>query len=135
MAHTKGWAILLILLTTALTSVAQILYKIAAPRLPEIITNWPLLGGIACYAFGALLMIVSFSGGEVSVLYPLFATSYIWVTLAAWLLFAETLSPLRIAGLILVVIGVSVIGIGSKNNKDKSGKSNNASAVDVEVPP
>ena len=135
MARTKGWAIALIILTTAFTSVAQILYKQAAPRLPEIITNWPLLGGIACYAFGALLMIVSFSGGEVSVLYPLFATSYIWVTLAAWLLFAETLTPLRIAGLVLVVIGVSVIGIGSKNNKDKSGKSNNASAVDVEVPP
>ena len=57
MARTKGWAIALIILTTAFTSVAQILYKQAAPRLPEIITNWPLLGGIACYAFGALLMI------------------------------------------------------------------------------
>ena len=114
MAHTKWWAIALIILTTAFTSIAQILYKQAAPRLPEIITNWPLLGGISCYAIGALLMIASFSGGEVSVLYPLFATSYIWVTLAAWLLFAETLTPVRIIGLVLIVIGVSVIGIGSK---------------------
>jgi drug/metabolite transporter (DMT)-like permease len=125
MARTHWWAIALIIVTTAFTSVAQLLYKQAAPRLPEIITNWPLLGGIACYAIGAILMIVSFGGGEVSILYPLVATSYIWVTLAAWLLFSEILTPLRIVGLVLVVIGVSVIGIGSKGSE----------AAKLEVPP
>lgn len=117
MAHTKGWAIALIILTTILTSAAQLFYKEGAGRLPEIITNWPLGAGILCYGIGALLFLVSISGGEMTVIYPLLATSYIWVTIAAFFIFNESPTPLRIAGLALIVIGVSAIGLGGRDKK------------------
>ena len=116
MTGTKLWAIGLMILTTTLTSSAQILYKYGSGRLPEIITNWPLLGGLAIYALGAALLIISFKGGEVSVLYPLLATSYLWVTLASWLVLGETIGALNIIGVTIIIIGITFVGYGSKGS-------------------
>src|SRR3989344_9602745 len=81
---TKLWAILLVLFTSLLTSSAQIFYKLGSATLTfdvlGILTNYYLIGGLLLYAVGGTLMIVSFRGGEVSVLYPIIATSYIWVS-------------------------------------------------------
>jgi drug/metabolite transporter (DMT)-like permease len=138
MAKTHWWAIALIILTTALTSTAQVLLKIGMQRWPELLTNWPLFAGLACYALGALFMIISFSGGEVSILYPLFATSYIWVTIAASIMFGEKpgmliplgplVIPLHYIGLALVFIGVSAVGFASRQSHDNDRDTQEASA-------
>jgi len=79
---TKLWAIGLMIFTTLLTSSAQIFYKLGAATLElnllALITNYNLIIGLCIYAVGAVLMIIAFKGGELSVLYPIIATSYIW---------------------------------------------------------
>ena len=81
---TKLWAALLVLFTTFLTSSAQLLWKKGSSTLTfnviSILTNYYLIGGILLYIVGGTLIIISFRGGEVSVLYPIIATSYIWVS-------------------------------------------------------
>lgn len=115
---TKLWAIGLMILTTLLTSTAQLFYKKGADKLEFnlflIITNYPLLIGLFLYGIGAVLMITAFKGGELSVLYPIVATSYIWVALFSYFLFHESLNFLRWLGIAAIFFGVIFIGAGSK---------------------
>lgn len=115
---TKLWAIILMVFVTLLTSIAQILYKLGVDKLEfdiiSIITNYPIIMGIALYVIGAVLMIISFKGGEVSVLYPIIATSYIWVSLLSSFFFNEIINIIRWAGIFVIFIGITFVGLGSK---------------------
>ena len=115
---TKLWAILLILVTTLLTSSAQILYKLGVPSLKfdlaSILTSYYLIGGLVLYGIGALLMIISFRGGEVSVLYPIIATSYIWVSVLSIYFLGEKMNIFRWIGVFIIIAGIVSIGYGSK---------------------
>ena len=117
---TKLWAVLLILFTTLLTSSAQILYKLGTPSLTfdinGIITNYYLIGGLLLYGIGAVLMIVSFRGGEVSVLYPIIATSYIWVSILSSYFLRETMNIFRWTGVFIIIAGIVSISYGSKDS-------------------
>ncbi|MBI4145273.1 EamA family transporter [Candidatus Woesearchaeota archaeon] len=113
---TKAWAFGLVLLTTLLTTTAQFFLKTATARFPDIFTNWPLLIGIAIYAIGSGIMILAFKGGEVSVLYPVIATSYVWVALIAHFYLGESVHLLRWIGIFTIVLGITFVGFGGKRH-------------------
>ena len=117
---TKLWSILLVLFTTLLTSSAQILWKkgsaILAFDIISIVTNYYLIGGIVLYIIGGTLLIISFRGGEVSVLYPIIAMSYIWVSLLSVRFLGETMNVFKWLGVISITIGIASIGYGSKDH-------------------
>lgn len=116
---TKLWSILLVLFTTLLTSSAQILWKIGSATLSfnivNILTNYYLIGGVLLYVLGGILLIVSFRGGEVSVLYPIIALSYIWVSFLSKFFLNETMSFFKWLGVLTIIAGIILIGIGSKD--------------------
>jgi undecaprenyl phosphate-alpha-L-ara4N flippase subunit ArnE len=70
--------------------------------------------GMVLYAIGGILLILSFRGGEVSVLYPIFATSYIWVSFLSIYFLGEIMNPYKWAGIAAIVIGIVLISLGSK---------------------
>lgn len=114
---TKPWAIALIIFLTLITTIAQILYKMAAQRLaPDpiaLLTNWPLIIGGILYVISAALMIVAFKGGEISVLYPLIALSYVWVSIFSPKFFPQdSMNTIKWVGVLFIIGGVSFIGIG-----------------------
>ena len=115
---TKLWAIGIILFSTLLTSTAQLFYKFAADKLSfdilSLITNYELIAGMMLYAVGGVLLILSFRGGEVSVLYPLFATSYIWVSFLSIYFLGEIMNLYKWIGIVTIVGGIMLIGFGSK---------------------
>jgi undecaprenyl phosphate-alpha-L-ara4N flippase subunit ArnE len=115
---TKLWAIGLMVLCTAFTSFAQVFYKLGAAKLEfnliSIITNLPLITGMVLYLFGAGIMITAFKGGDVSVLYPIVATSYIWVSLLSMYFFNENLNLFRWVGISVILTGIIFISIGSR---------------------
>ncbi len=57
--------------------------------------------------FGCLLVLMNKS--DISFLWPLTALSFVFATLAAMWFLGETVSPVRWAGVILIVIGASFI--------------------------
>lgn len=118
---TKAWAIGLMVLCTVFTSIAQVFYKLGADRLEfdfiSLITNLPLITGMALYIFGAIIMITAFKGGDVSVLYPIVATSYIWVSLMSVYFLNEELNLFRLIGIFVIIAGVVFISIGSKKKE------------------
>ena len=117
---TKLWAALLVLFTTLLTSSAQLLYKKAVATLTfdivSIATNKFLIGGMILYAIGGVLMIISFRGGELSVLYPIIATSYIWVSFLSIYFLNESMNIFKWLGIIAIIAGIVSIGFGSKDS-------------------
>ena len=116
---TKLWAALLVLFTTLLTSSAQIFYKLGSKTITldplSIITNYYLFGGLLLYAVGGILMIISFRGGEVSVLYPIIATSYIWVSFLSIYFLGEVMNAYKWLGVLGIIAGIALIGFGSKD--------------------
>lgn len=123
---TKLWAVGLILLCTLITTTAQIFLKFGADRLPAwalnlqfmlgILLDWPLIIGISLYGTGAVIMLIAFKGGDVTVLYPIFASSYIWVSILSSYFFSDTLNLIKIAGILIIILGISFIAWGSKKN-------------------
>ena len=115
---TKLWAVLLVFFTTLLTSSAQILYKLGSTtlnfNLVGLLTNYYLIGGMLLYAVGGILMIVSFRGGEVSVLYPIVATSFIWVSFLSIFFLHERMNFFKWIGVVSIILGIILIGYGSK---------------------
>ncbi|MBS3114363.1 hypothetical protein J4448_04640 [Candidatus Woesearchaeota archaeon] len=117
---TKLWAALLVLFTTLLTSSAQILWKKGSATLTfnilGVLANNYIMGGILLYVVGGILIIISFRGGEVSVLYPIIATSYIWVSLLSVRFLGEVMNVFKWLGIITIILGIVLIGFGSKDS-------------------
>lgn len=113
---TKIWAMLLVLFTTLLTSSAQLLWKKGSASLTvaTIASNYYLIGGLLLYVVGGTLLIISLRGGEVSVLYPIIATSYVWVTLLSMRFLDETMNNFKWFGITSIILGIVLIGFGSK---------------------
>jgi len=70
---------------------------------------WTWSALIAAMATG-LLYVILLRHLELSVLQPLFALVFAVVPLAAMFILGEQLPPLRIAGLVLIVLGVVLVG-------------------------
>ena len=116
---TKLWAALLVLFTTLLTSSAQILWKKGSATLTfsilGVLANNYIMGGLLIYIVGGILIIISFRGGEVSVLYPIIATSYIWVSFLSIKFLGEIMNNFKWIGIASIIAGIILIGYGSKD--------------------
>jgi drug/metabolite transporter (DMT)-like permease len=69
--------------------------------------------GLGCRCCGRcwrIIYVISLRQLELSVVEPLFALVFVLVPLAAVLILGEHLPPLRIAGLVLIFIGVILVG-------------------------
>ncbi|MBI2129147.1 EamA family transporter [Candidatus Woesearchaeota archaeon] len=118
---TKAWAIILMFIVTILTSVAQILYKLGVDKIDSfsfysVITNYILVGGLLVYGIAAILMIIAFKGGDVSVLYPIIATSYVFVSLLSAYFFNEAMNLFRWLGVLSILSGICFINFKSGGN-------------------
>ncbi len=98
---------------------AQILYKIGSARLSldlyALLTNVPIIAGLFLYFIGALLLVWALKKGELSILYPFLALSYVWVPLFSTLFLPvpERMNALKCSGVAVIIAGVSLIGLGS----------------------
>ena len=115
----KRRSLLMILAFTVLSAGAQVLLKFGTvelklhPTLPGLLTNFPLIGGMALYGIGAALMVVALRHGELSILYPLISLSYVWVAILSVVVFGETMNPYKILGICTIMAGVGVLGLGA----------------------
>jgi len=104
---------------TVLGAAAQILLKIGANHMAHVdplsvVTNWALIGGLSLYGVSTLLLVLALRDGELSLLYPVIALTYVWVTVLSFVIFHDRANPLKLAGVAIIVIGVAVLGGGRK---------------------
>jgi len=114
-------AIFIVLACTLLVAIGQYLIKLGANRLSHaglmatmigIFTIPQLFAGYCLYGVFTVMFIFALRHGELSILYPLIALGYVWVTITAVVAFHETMNPLKIAGLLIIICGVGVLGFG-----------------------
>jgi multidrug transporter EmrE-like cation transporter len=68
-----------------------------------------ILGGLACYAVSVVVWIIAISRVPVSMAYPMLSIGYVVNAVAAWQLLGESLSPLRLAGIGVIIVGVFMV--------------------------
>jgi uncharacterized membrane protein len=111
---------------TVFAGLAQIMMKYGAEHpLPPIVLlepaslwvftlalwgNFPLIAGYALSACNALLLILALRDGELSVLYPIYSVSYVWVILLSMYFFNDHLNIWKSAGVLLIMGGVTLLG-------------------------
>ena len=114
---TQLWAIGLVISATLVGAFGPILLKKASAKklssVRELSKNYALFGGVGLYAIGTIMFIPALKGGELSVLYPFVALTYIWVSLLSVKFLGEKMNKYKWIGISLIIIGVAFIGFGS----------------------
>ena len=68
-----------------------------------------IVAGIGCYVISVVVWIMALSRVEVSIAYPMLSIGYVVNALAAWYLFGEAVTPMRIVGIGVIIIGVYIV--------------------------
>ncbi len=107
----KIFVYLLVLFCALLGAIGQIFFKLSSGSfsLSTIFTNWKFLLGVALYGIATLIFVFSLKYGNLSVLYPLIATSYIWVGLFSIIFLNESFPLFKWIGILLIIAGVIII--------------------------
>jgi multidrug transporter EmrE-like cation transporter len=116
----RAQSMALVFCCTVLGAAAQMLMKVglshlSQPGLMGYLTSLPLLGGYCLYGMNTVLMVFALRDGELSILYPIIALTYVWVTVLSVVFFHEALNVFKLLGVAVVVLGVAVMGRGGKS--------------------
>ena len=118
-ARARRNAFLLVFACTILGSAAQLLIKKGmdqfSPQVWALVTNIPLIAGYTLYGINTLMMVLALKNGEMSMLYPIIALTYVWTTLASYLLLGEPSNIYKNLGIVTIVLGVAVMGRRGKS--------------------
>ena len=104
------------LVAALLGAAGQYLYKTGADAATggaaSFLLNWRIIAGVGCYVAVMVLFVAAFKqGGEMSVLYPLYASTFIWGALIARFAFGTPITTANIAGMALLVAGMFLMGL------------------------
>jgi multidrug transporter EmrE-like cation transporter len=75
----------------------------------KIATQPYIVTGIGCYVISVIVWVLALSRAEVSVAYPMLSIGYVVNAIAAWYLFGEAVTPLRLFGIGIIVLGVFIV--------------------------
>jgi multidrug transporter EmrE-like cation transporter len=108
-------SILLFLIASVLGAVGQFLYKggadAAGGGILSYLLNLRIIFGVICYGAVMVLFVAAFKrGGSLTVLYPVYASTFIWAALISAVAFGTPLKPLNFAGMGLLVAGMYCMG-------------------------
>lgn len=108
-------SIVMFLVAALLGAIGQFLYKTGADRATDgvwsYLANARLLGGVGCYVGVMVLFVAAFQrGGSMAVLYPLYASTFVWGALIAWAAFDTPIRPVHVCGMALLVAGMYLMG-------------------------
>jgi multidrug transporter EmrE-like cation transporter len=114
----------MVLCCTVIGAAAQILLKKGTAVLGEhpsmletaigIFTTRLLFEGYALYGISAILLVLALRQGELSLLYPVFTLTYVWVTVLSMIIFHDSMNFYKVAGISTIIAGVAVLGRASR---------------------
>jgi multidrug transporter EmrE-like cation transporter len=113
-------SIVSVFIASILGAGGQFLFKLAANRggaapLGFLWTPWAMIG-LSCYIAVMALFSYAFQrGGTVPVLYPIYATTFIWASVIAWAIYGQPIRLIHVAGMILLIFGIICMSAGKVN--------------------
>jgi len=106
--------ILIMLCSSVCVCFGQFFWKLSSSSI------WWLALGFALYGAGALIMLLAYRHGSLSVLQPMLAANYILAMIIAVTLLSETVQWYNLVGVLLVLIGVVLIAGGDEDSSKNS---------------
>ena len=108
------WKIILLTAVAAfMGSIGQLYFKQGANNLQFdiklLLTNYHLIAGVAVYALSTVLYVFALSKGNLSILYPIIATSYIWTLIFSKVFLKEPVGLNSWLGVAFILVGVALI--------------------------
>jgi drug/metabolite transporter (DMT)-like permease len=108
------WKILLLTALAAfIGSIGQLEFKQGANNLQFdiklLLTNYHLIAGIAVYFVSTVLYVYALNKENLSILYPIIATSYIWTLIFSKIFLKEPVGLTSWAGVFFILLGVALI--------------------------
>ena len=108
-------SMVMFLAAALLGAVGQYLYKSGSDatdeRIISYVMNTRLVGGVICYIGVMVLFVAAFKkGGSLTVLYPIYASTFIFAALIAWYVYATPIKPVNVLGMGLLVLGMYWMG-------------------------
>jgi uncharacterized membrane protein len=113
--RTSPFAIVLFVIAAFLGALGQFYYKSGAEKagntIASYIFNARLLAGVVCYVGVMVLFVAAFKrGGALTVLYPIYASTFIFAAIIAWLAYSTPIRPVHMAGFALLIAGMYLLG-------------------------
>ncbi len=108
-------SILMFVAAAAIGAVGQFLYKSGAERaqdgLLSYLLNARIIGGVLAYIAVMVLFVAAFKrGGQLTVLYPIYASTFIWAALIALWAYDVPVRPVHVAGMVMLIGGMFLMG-------------------------
>ena len=101
-----------IFIAVLLGTVAQIFLKAGTNATPVglgLALEPRILAGVACYAVSLIVWILALSKTPVSIAYPMVSIGFALNAALAWWLLGEAVTPLRMAGIGIIIVGVVLV--------------------------
>jgi len=101
--------ILLMIFSSLFVCIGQLLWKLSH-------TNGYiyLIVGFGLYSIGAIIMIIAYKFGSLSVLQPILSLNYVLAIVIAYFFLNETITSHKIFGVFIITFGVVMICIGDE---------------------
>lgn len=121
----RGMVLALALVSITLSALAQVALKAgmggagvraaiaeggAAGILRAVVLSPGVVGGLFLYGIGTLLWLAVLARAELSQAYPFVGLSFVLTAVLGYFIFADAMTPARIAGIALIVAGVVLVG-------------------------
>ncbi len=108
-------SVLFFLVASFFGAAGQFLYKSGADRttrsLASYVLNAWILGGVVCYIAVMALFVAAFKrGGALSVLYPVYATTFIWAAVISLWAYSTPIKAVNVLGMVLLIAGMFLMG-------------------------
>jgi multidrug transporter EmrE-like cation transporter len=101
-----------ILAGVLLNAGAQLLLKAGTNAMPlglGLALEPHILGGLACYVVSVVVWVIALSRVPVSIAYPMLSIGYVVNAIAARYLLGEAVTPMRMVGIGIIVLGVFIV--------------------------
>ena len=68
-----------------------------------------ILAGLACYVVSVVVVVIGLSKVPVSIAYPMLSIGYVVNAIAAYYLLGESVTPMRLADIDIIIVGVFIV--------------------------
>ena len=114
-AQTPLFSIVCFVIASLLGAVGQFLYKSGADKATDTVAgyllNGRILAGVVSYIAVMVLFVAAFRrGGAITVLYPIYASTFVWAALIALVAYGIPIKPINVAGMALLILGMYLMG-------------------------
>lgn len=122
--------VFILLMSVGLATAGQLLLKAGMNRVGEITevaatsgvvalltkvaTTWQVIAGLGVFGLSAVFWLVTLSRVPLSTAYPVVSLSYVLILVFSSVVLGERPSPLIWTGAVLIMFGISLIGLGQR---------------------